>query len=304
MIFFAAALLLAVATTAAAAQSAEPAPSPDELRRLIEHMIANTHHNDAAIENYERVEHWVARRTEIDPQVRLDKTYRVVPTGTGTLRVVLKENGSPVSPEYYRGELQTLAQVLEWALDPDEPKQKARVTKWEKRTAERYEAVEAFRDAYTVEWLGHETREGRALVKLRFDPKPDFHGHSMGTDLLSSSRVTVWLGPGEQVVRLEAELVRDMAFGGGLLGKLYRGGRVTIDQMEIAPGLWMPRSTRYDVRGRKFIFSSEEWRSGDASDYRRVGPPREALQIVREELSRLPHGAVPGHDGAAAPPLS
>ena len=279
----------AAAALAAAVQGRDAAPPPDELRQLIERMIANTHCNDAAIENYERVEHWVARRTENDPQVRLDKTYRVVPTGTGTLKVVLKDNGTAVTPEYYYGELQTLAQDLEWALDPNEPKQKARVEKWKKRTADRFQAVEAFRDAYTVAWLGHETREGRALVMLRFDPKPDFHGHSVGTDLLSSSRVTVWLDAGAQVVRLEAELVRDMAFGGGLLGKLYRGGRVTIDQVEVAPGLWMPRSTRYDVRGRKFIFSSEEWRAGEAGDYRRVGLPREALRMVREELSLLPH---------------
>ena len=282
-----AALALGGGARAASAQTSAEALSPEELRQLVERMIANTHRNDAAIEEYERVEHWIDRRSEKNPQLRFDKTYRVVPTGTGTLKLLLKDNGTSVTPEFYHTELQTLEQDLEWALDPNEPKQKARVEKWKRRTADRYQAVEAFRNAYTVTWLGRETREGRAVVKLKFEPKPEYHGHSASTDLLSSSRVTVWLDAEAQVDRLEAELVRDMAFGGGLLGKIYRGGHVTIDQFEAAPGLRMPRSTRYEVKGRKFLFPAEQWREGKASDYRRVGPPREALQLVRAELAKL-----------------
>lgn len=273
----------------AGAQSGAAAPSPEEMRRLVERMISNTHRNDEAIEEYERVERWIERRSEKDPQARLDKTYRVVPTGTGTLKVILKENGQPVAPAYYRDELRQLAQALEWAVDPGDPKQKARVDKWKKRSGDRYQAVEAFRDAYTVAWLGPESLEGHSLVKIHFEPKPDFQARSIGADLLSNSRVTLWLDGDAQVLRLEAELVRDMAFGGGLLGKIYKGSRVTIDQMEVAPGLWMPRSMHYQVRGRKFLFSQQQWRSGEAGDYRRIGPPREALSVVRAELAQLDH---------------
>jgi hypothetical protein len=290
-IIVAAALALAGAVHPAAAASGDGAPSAEELRRLIERMIANTHRNDAAIEDYERVEHWTERKNEKDPQVRLDKTYRVVPTGTGTLKVILKENGNAVAPEFYHNELRQLETVLEWALDPNEPKQKERVAKWKKRTEERFQAVEAFRDAYSVTWLGRETRQGRTVNKLRFEPKPEYRAHSVGTDLLSNSRVTVWLDGDAQVTRVETELIHDMAFGGGLLGKIYRGGRVSIDQVEVAPGLWMPRSTSYEVKGRKFLFPAEQWRAGEASDYRRVGPPREALEQVRRELSKLEHGS-------------
>jgi hypothetical protein len=282
---------LALGSLGGYAQAQTPAapPGPEEMRQIIERMMANTHRNDAAIEEYERIEHWTERRSENDPRVRLDKTYRVVPTGTGTLKVILKDSGNRVAPEYYREELRQLAQVLEWALNPEEPKQKARVEKWKKRTADRFQAVEAFRDAYAVTWLGQETLEGRALSKIHFEPKPDYHGQSIGTDVLSNSRVTVWLNGEAQVLRLEAELVRDLAFGGGLLGKIYKGGCVTIDQFEVAPGLWMPRTTRYEIRGRKFLFPEEQWRAGEASHYRRVGPPREALRLVRNELAEMDH---------------
>ncbi len=233
---------LLLASTMAALAGAGPAtgqsrgaapPSPEELRQLVERMIANTHRNDAALEVYERVEHWTERKNENDSQVRDDKTYRVVPTGTGTLKLILKEYGKPVDPEFYRKELRQLEQVLVWALDPEEAKQKARVEKWRKRSAERFQTIEAFRDAYEITWLGRETHDGRGLIKLLFDPKPGYRGQSVGTDLLSNSRVTLWLDGDAQVVRIEAQLVRDMLFGGGLLGKLNKGGHVAIDQMEV-----------------------------------------------------------------------
>src|ERR1700693_3235278 len=99
-LFLIAALAAAGLVPPAGAQSSAAAPSPEVMRGRVERMIANTHRNDAAIEEYERVERWIERRGEKDPQVRLDKTYRVVPTGTGTLKVILKENGQAVAPEY------------------------------------------------------------------------------------------------------------------------------------------------------------------------------------------------------------
>lgn len=289
----AASVLLAVAAGIggavwpAAAQSGDATPSPENLHRLVERLIANTHRSDVALGEYERVEHWIERSSQNDPQVRLDKTYRVFPTGTGTLKLLLKENGAAVAPAAYIHELHDLEYALGQVLQPELPGQQKRIEKFKSRTAERYRAVESFRSAYTVTWLGRETRDGRSVEKIHFEPKLDSHENSTGAEILSNSRITVWLDSDAQPVRLEAELLRDMAFGGGLLGKIYKGGHITIDQMEVAPGLWMPRETRYEVKGRKFLFSEEQWRAGEASDYRRVGPPREALPLVKSELARL-----------------
>jgi hypothetical protein len=273
--------------SSAAARGDAGSPSAQELQRLIEQLIANTHRNDAALEQYERIEHWVERASEKDPRVRFDKTYRVFPTGTGTLRLLLKENGASVAASTYLRELKDLEYALGQVLQPQLPGQQKRIEKFKGRVAARYQAVESFRNAYTVTWLGRETREGQPLQKIHFEPKLASPEAAPGADLLSNSRVTVWLNSEAQPVRFEAELLRDLAFGGGLLGKIYKGGHISIDQMEVAPGLWMPRDTRYEAKGRKFLFSVEQWRAGEASDYRRVGPPAEAMPLVKGELARL-----------------
>ena len=278
------------APPAARAQQPSTAPTPAELRNLLERVIATTHRSDAAEAEYARIEHWVERKHAVDAALSLDRVYCVYPTGTGTVKVVLAESGIQVTPEKYRDELRELEQDLVWALDPEEPRQQARVEKWKRRSADRFRAVEGFRAAYEVSWLGVETAENlagtRTLTKLLLDPKPGSASGSIATELLAASRLTLWVEAGSgAVVRLDAELVSDLRFGGGLLGKIDKGGRVHIEQMEIAPGIWLPRLTSQQVEGRKLFTHKESVRTVEARDYRRVGPPAELLPQLRRELS-------------------
>jgi len=271
-----------------AAQSAASAPPEEEIRQLLERMIATSHRSDAAEAFYARTEHWIEMRHAGEPVRTLDRVYRVYPTGTGTLKLVVAEAGTKVTLEKYRDELRTLDQALVWALDPTESRQRARVEKWKKRTADRYRAVEGFRDSYRVTWLGEEsepnTSGGRRLVKLLLDPKPSPPSGSIATELLAASRLTLWVEPESgAVVRLDAELVRDLLFGGGLLGKIDKGGRVHIEQTQVAPGIWLPRLTLSDVQGRKLLSHQESSRTVEAADFRRVGSPTELLPLVRRE---------------------
>jgi hypothetical protein len=271
-------------------QSPAAAPSGEQIRQLLERMIATSHRSDAADALYARTEHWIERKHAGDPAAAIDRVYRVYPTGTGTVKLVVAEAGTQVTPEKYRQELGTLEQALVWALDPGESRQHARVDKWKKRTADRYRAVEGFRDSYQVTWLGEESDPNspgaRPLAKLLLDPKLGTPSGSIATELLAASRLTLWVQPDSgAVVRLDAELVRDLLFGGGLLGKIDKGGRVHIEQTQVAPGIWLPRLTTSDVQGRKFLSHKESDRTVEAGDFRLVGSPAELLPLVRRESS-------------------
>jgi len=261
---------------------AEP---PDEVRALVERAIANQHRNDVALAEYERLERRVALRGENDEGVRESETLRVVPTGTGTLRLLVEKNGRRVEPEFYRKQLRDLEQALVWALDPQEARQKQRVEKWAKRAKERAEMVDAVREAFRFTWLGREERNGRTLVKLRFDLNPEFKLRSRTTQMFAHVRAVVWIDEAAgQLARVEAEIIRDISFGGGVLGKVYRGGRFVLEQQEVSEGIWLPSLYILDFRGRKFLFGAEIHDRIEASGYRRIGPPSQALAAVRREL--------------------
>src|SRR5262249_46824864 len=86
------------------------------------------------------------------------------------------------------------------------------------------------------------------------------------------------------VLRLDAELVRDLAFGGGLLGKIDKGGRVHIEQTRVAEGIWLPSVTTNEVQGRKLFSHEESVRTVEARDFLRGGTPADLLPLVRREL--------------------
>ncbi len=261
-------------------------PSPAEIRALVLRVVANQHLDDAALEQYERIERRQVRKSEQDTTIVEDKTFRVVPTGTGTVRVKIEEDGRPVDAELYRRQLRDLEQALASALNPADPQQKRAVEKGAKRSRERAELVDAIPNAFLFSWLGCETRNGRALAKLALEPNPTFKPASRNASLFAHVRATVWVDEAAgQLVRLEAEMIRDFPVGGGVLGKVYRGGRFVLEQAEVAPGVWLPTRYQYDFDGRKFLFGFGIHELTEASRYRHIGPPKEALETIRRELN-------------------
>src|SRR5208337_2681921 len=117
-------------------------------------------------------------------------------------------------------------------------------------------------------------------------PNPDFRPHGLFQDALAHVVAQIWVDrETTQMAHGEARVTSDVSFGGGFLGKLYRGGVVSMEQAEMTPGIWLPTHYQYDYSGRKFLFSFEQHQSIDASRYRRVGTPGEALLLVQSELA-------------------
>ena len=274
------------AQCASSPNAAASPPSPAEIRALVLRVVANQRLNDAALEQYERIERRQVRKSEQDTTIVEDKTFRVVPTGTGTIRVQIEEDGRPVDAEVYRRQLRDLEQALASALNSGDPGQKRAVEKGAKRSRERAELVDAIPNAFLFSRLGCETRNGRALAKLALEPNPTFKPASRSASLFAHVRATVWVDEAAgQLVRLEAEMIRDFPVGGGVLGKVYRGGRFVLEQAEVAPGVWLPTRYQYDFDGRKFLFGFGVHELTEVSRYRHIGPPKQALETIRRELN-------------------
>jgi len=276
-----------------AARADAPAPSPEAIRALVARVVVNQHRSDTALEQYERTERRQTRKNERDDAASEDITFRVVPTGTGVVRVETEQIGRPVDAELYRRGLRDVEQALVVALDPNEPRQKKAVEKASKRAKERTELVDAVPQAFTFTWQGRESRNGRAVVKLLLEPSPDYHPSSRNAALFTRVRATVWVEESSaQLMRVEAEMIRDFSIGGGLIGKVYHGGRFVLEQTEVAPGVWLPTRYQYDFDGRKFLFPFSLHELTEAGRYHRIGPPSQALADIRRELNGVPAASV------------
>ena len=251
-----------------------------------EKLVANQRQDDLAIQQYERIEHQVNRTGGESPKILEDRMFRIVPTGTGTLKLLLSDNGKPADPADYRKQLQLWIQTLELALNPSDSRAKIAYAKFDKKKKDRAELIEGIKEGFTTKWVGSETIYGRLCDVLQLDPNPNFHPHTLFQEAISRVTAKIWVDHDQnQLVHAEARVVRDLTFGGGFLGKLYRGGVFSIDQSEVAPGIWLPARYQYDFTARKVFFTFEEHQYIEATHYHRVGPPKDALALAKEELA-------------------
>jgi hypothetical protein len=256
--------------------------APDT-RRLLEATVLHQHANDAALYGFERLER---RRSFADDHVSADRTYRVVPTGTGTLSLLVRRGNTQVSPAEYRQELENWAQVLRHAINPTDPHQQESERRRRERDQQRAELVDAVLQAFRFTVDGEERHASRTWIRLRFEPEPAFHPRSRTLELLAHVHGTLWIDrDARQVARAMAEIISDIPIGGGLLSQIDRGGWFYLEQSEVDAGIWLPVRIEYAISGRKLLFGFRDHRRTDIFCYRRLGGPQQALAVVQRELS-------------------
>jgi hypothetical protein len=265
----------------------DPEPTAEQVQSLVARAVENQHRNDRAIEEYERVEHVITRKDGENSEIVTDRTERVLPSGTGTMRLQTAQGGPPVSPEVQRRQLQYAVNALDRFLHPND-RMKQDLAKFEKRRHEHAELVDAAAKAFRITWAGREPRGPQTLVKLILDPDPNYRPTSRLAASFQHVHAILWLDESQaQMVRLEAHIVSDITFGGGIVGKVYNGGRFVIEHSEVAPGVWLPMQYTYDVDGRRFLLGFGMHERTEVTHYRHVGPPSQSIELIRGELNNL-----------------
>ncbi|HEV2615411.1 MAG TPA: hypothetical protein VGU63_02240 [Candidatus Acidoferrales bacterium] len=265
--------------------SDQTALTTEQIRGLLGRVIANQHRNDVALDTFERLEHHVERNGS-DRRITEDKLYRVVPTGSGNLKLLVKENNQAVPPNEYRRQLREWERVLEIAIHANDPRELASVAKQKKKLKDRERLINSVAGAYLFTWAGREMRDGRLLERIQLSPNPAYQPRGDSTDWLVHARAMLWIDPSAaQLVRADAEIIRDISIGGGILGKVYRGGHFIMEQVPVAQGLWEASLYQYDISGRKFLFTFTLHEVTSLAHYRLIGAPDQALLVVRDDLA-------------------
>jgi hypothetical protein len=271
------------------AQDLAPAQSPQsepEKRALLERVIANQKKNDEAQSMYERIERLESHRASAGslPEVKIS---RAVPAGTGVDRIPVGPDGKPADAAAYRAELEKLERALAWAAE-DGRAQRDAYEKIAKKQKERAELIDATRSAFLYTFIAPEPRAGRMLVKYRMEPNPAYKPTSRATSIFAKVRGYVWIDEiAGQLARVEVEVTDDISVG-GFLAKVYKGSHLMQERYEMVPGLWFSSYSQYDFDGRRFFVSFAIHDRTFYSQYRRIGPPKEALAAIRAELGKSP----------------
>jgi hypothetical protein len=270
--------------------SANPAPSPEQIHSLIQRAIENQHRDDRALDEFERTEHSVTRKGE-NGEIITDLSERIVPSPAGNIKLRLSENGVAVSPEVYLHEVEFAVNALNFAIHPNDHF-KEELAKFDKRRHDHAELVDTTMQAFRLTWVGRETRTDSAgthtFLKFLLDPNPDYKPINRFAVVFQHIHAALWVDESQaQFARVEADIATDISFAAGIAGKVYHGGHVVIVQEEVSPGIWLPTLYNYNVDGRKFVSPFAIHERTEIGRFRRVGPPPEAVEIMRRELNNL-----------------
>jgi hypothetical protein len=285
-------LLPAFAANCLAQNVAAPTPPQTDAEKaaLLDLVLANQKKSDEAMNLYERRERVEMRKTSVDSPSGDVKISRVVPAGTGVDHIPIGPDGKPTDPDAYHAELLKLEHALSWAADDGHAQHDA-YDKVAKKQKERDELIDATRTAFIYTFVSTETRAGRVLFKYSMEPNPAYKPTSRATAIFARVRGSVWIDPeAGQLARVEGEVTADITVG-LFLAKVNKGSHFMQERYEMSPGLWMPSFSQYDFDGRKLFSTIAIHERTFYSQYHRIGPPKEALAVIRAELGK-PAGAI------------
>jgi len=278
-------LLGQVSAGQVASEAQGETPSSAGKSELFQKVVANQKRTDQELDLFERIERVENRKTGSDSRPPEVKVWRVFPASVSNDKIPLTAEGKPISAESYRAELQKLEKLLVWATQKG-PAQEEALAKMARKRKERDDLIEATHAAFIFTLVGHEMRGEHSLAKYSMVPNPKYRPTSRNATLLTKVKGYVWIDEqAAELAKVEGEVSEDVSLA-LFLAKVYKGSHFMEERYEIEPGIWVPTYEQYDFDGRKFLLPFAIHERTFYTDYRRVGLPKEALEVVRGELGK------------------
>jgi hypothetical protein len=228
--------------------AAQPAAPP-----LVDRALAN---ELKAAEDHTHPMRYVLRK--VTP--RLTTTKEILETKDGEVAYLIAAGDKPLSAADEQTEQARLDALLE---NPGQ--QRRRMQSEDADAARALKVLRALPIAFLYEDAGPVDTPGGTVERFVFKPNPAFTPPDLETEVLTAMSGEIRIDPrSERVTRLQAHLDQDVDFGWGILGRLYKGGWITIDQADVGGGAWrtvhfqMAMSARVVLKTRAFDTTEDE----------------------------------------------
>jgi hypothetical protein len=222
---------------------------------------------------------------------RLTSTKEICETTDGAVALLVAVNGRPLSPADEAREQARLNSLLN-----DPSKQHHRKQSQDEDAGRALKVLRVLPNAFLYQYSGNGNGPTGPVEKFTFRPNPKFDPPDLETQVLSQMSGELWIDPSAQrVARLEGHLLQDVDFGWGILGRLYKGGSVLLEQADIGEHQWRIVHFKMVMSGRVIFKTKVFDTTEDEDQYTRIPVGltyQRGIEMLRASQSQ-PIGAPP-----------
>ena len=234
-------LLGVLAVCAVQAQSSDAGRTSDTARNIVDTMLS--HEGDPA---EHRLKYMYVNEERSDRTGGHLWTERVVETEKGKVRLLLAEDGKPLSPERQTAERAKLKDI---AAHPDAFQKREQSMTNDEQHAEQMLALlhKAF--------LFDEPHPEGSDLKIGFRPDPAYQPKTMEEKVLHSMSGVVLVDERtKQLHRIEGKIPADVNLGYGILGTIHAGSSFSTEHQMEQGGEWKDALLNTAIEGKAMLF--------------------------------------------------
>lgn len=180
------------------------------------------------------------------------ETREIVETRSGSLDHLIAIAGKPLNDAQQHDELERVQRV---SHNPDEQRKLDEIRKKDADQCAMF--LKMIPNAFIFEYSGEHAGPNGELVKVTFKPNPSFQPPSREGKVMHELAGEIWVNTEQQrLVAIDGQLLNEVKFAGGLLGRLEKGGRFYVKRTEIAAGQWELTDMQVNMRGKALLFKT------------------------------------------------
>ncbi|MCU1313620.1 MAG: hypothetical protein JWM54_1377 [Acidobacteriaceae bacterium] len=210
-------------------------------------------------------------------------TKDIIETKDGDVARLVAVNDQPLTPDRVKAERARLDNLLA------HPELQARRHKREQEDGSRSnEMIRLLPDAFLYTYRGIVNTANGPAYRLSFEPNQRFIPPDREAQVYHGMAGELWINCAEKrMARLDAHLISDVDFGWGIVGRLFKGGTILVEQQDVGNGHWESTHLKLNLTGKILMLKSLVIRSTeDGSEYKPVSNNvtyKEAIQMLESE---------------------
>jgi hypothetical protein len=124
--------------------------------------------------------------------------------------------------------------------------------------------IDDFLKLLPTAFIWTETRSTRTTTSLHFDPAANFDPPTREARVFSSMTGDLVVDNAQhRICKINGHLMHDVAFGGGLLGRLKEQSSFALEQQQVGPSLWELTAIDVHLEGNVLLFKSVSLQQDD-----------------------------------------